>query len=250
APGGIVVDGPLQGLYFGAGGAPAQLNYGSLVSSPYMVGGDWQYTDYARELSLLPRMERRSLFTHLSYDLTESLQVQAQVSYGDAHSWGFSGPQTNFNGIAIRQDNAFLPAEVAAQMASLGLDTIRVGFWNKDRRDARVGESESDREQLRVRLGLVGEAQLFGSGWDWEFSVQRGVNHIYNDIEVPIVARFNEAIDAVRAPNGAIVCRSTLDNPNNGCVPYNIIGYGVGTREAMNYFMGLSWMENRFTQDV
>jgi outer membrane receptor protein involved in Fe transport len=41
----------------------------------------------------------------------------------------------------------------------------------------------------------------------------------------PITANFNNAVDAVVNPaNNQIVCRSTLTNPANGCVPYNVFG--------------------------
>jgi iron complex outermembrane receptor protein len=250
APGGMVVSGPLQGLYFGDNGVPMQVTYGSLVSSPYMIGGDWEYTDFGRNMSLLPEMQRYSIFTHASFDVTDKVQLYGQVSYGTAHSWGYSGPQYNFSGVAIRQDNAFLPPSVADEMAARSLASITVATWNKDRWDAEQHESESDRDQLRIRFGLNGQFDLFGSEWDWDVSLQRGINHVYNDIEAPIVARYNQAIDAVRGPNGAIVCRSTLTNPNDGCVPYNILGVGVGSREAMKWFTGVSWLEERFVQDV
>ena len=37
---------------------------------------------------------------------------------------------------------------------------------------------------------------------------------------------------------GAIVCRSTLTNPTNGCVPYNVFGIGVNSAAAINYIKG------------
>ena len=61
------------------------------------------------------------------------------------------------------------------------------------------------------------------------------------DLNSPIQvapANFALAIDAVRAPNGAIVCRSTLTAPTNGCVPYNLYGTGVNSAAAVRYVLG------------
>src|SRR6185295_13325136 len=51
--------------------------------------------------------------------------------------------------------------------------------------------------------------------------------------------RYQLAIDAVRAPNGSIVCRSTLTNPTNGCVPYNLFGTDRNSEAAINYVTAL-----------
>ncbi|MGA1741691.1 MAG: TonB-dependent receptor plug domain-containing protein, partial [Pseudohongiellaceae bacterium] len=41
-PGGLIVNGPLRGTYFGEGGTIGQLNYGT-ESNLWMIGGDWRY---------------------------------------------------------------------------------------------------------------------------------------------------------------------------------------------------------------
>lgn len=40
------------------------------------------------------------------------------------------------------------------------------------------------------------------------------------------------------APDGTIVCRSTLTNPNNGCVPVNLFGLGRYSSAAFDYLYG------------
>ena len=46
---------------------------------------------------------------------------------------------------------------------------------------------------------------------------------------------FYQAVDAVRNPAGAIVCRSTLTSPTNGCVPYNVLGTDGNSQAAIDY---------------
>ena len=96
--------------------------------------------------------------------------------------------------------------------------------------------------------------------------------------------RIYQAIDAVRAPSGTIVCNSTLMYPTNGCVPMNVFGVGSPSQEAIDWITqdisqkqlvqqhvadvaisgslfdnwagpcrsrrGVSWRRDEFTQDV
>ncbi len=64
------------------------------------------------------------------------------------------------------------------------------------------------------------------------------------------VARLALATDAVRNPAGQIVCRSTLTNPGNGCVPLNRFGVGVASQEALDYVLGTPLRTQEFQQDV
>ena len=59
-----------------------------------------------------------------------------------------------------------------------------------------------------------------------------------------------QAIDAVRAPNGSIVCRSTLTNPTDGCVPYNVFGTGVNSAAQIAYVTGNPNQHSVFKQNV
>ena len=68
----------------------------------------------------------------------------------------------------------------------------------------------------------------------------------------PLIAQRMAAAagDAVRGPNGAIVCRSSLANPGNGCVPYNLFGLGVNGKAALDYITGTDRRTERFEQTV
>ena len=47
-----------------------------------------------------------------------------------------------------------------------------------------------------------------------------------------------------------IVCRSTLSDPGNGCVPFNVFGTGVNTAAAVDYITGVDWRKEHFEQNV
>ncbi len=248
APGAIVASGPLKGLYFGEGGVPAQLNVGDIAFDPFMVGGDWRYTDFGQGIQDMdPRISRISTFARASYDLTDNVTLYGQFAYGRASTSMRSTPQFNFGGITIQRDNAFLPEEIGQRMDEAGETTLNVGSWNAD-----LGGIQTDtrRSQFRYMLGLNGTSDLMGSDWSWDVSLNRNISKIFNGSNATITARYRAGIDAVRAEDGSIVCRSTLTDPNNGCVPYNILGTGTVSQAAKNYVLGDNWLRGTLRQDI
>jgi iron complex outermembrane receptor protein len=247
APGAIVTAGPLKGVYFGEGGRPAQLNTGA-VTDPFTVGGDWEYTDFGSGIQDMdPEISRWNAFARASYELSDRVKVYGQFMYGLATTSMRSTPQFNFGGITIRRDNAFLPGEIGTRMDELGLTTLTVGSWNAD-----LGgiKADTERSQYRYMIGLAGGLDAFGSEWNWDVAANRNLSKIFNGSNATITSRYRGGIDAVRNDDGVIVCRSTLTNPNDGCVPYNILGTGTVSDAAKNYVLGDNWLHGSLTQDI
>lgn len=242
-PGGIITAGPLRGTYFGEGGAPTQFNYGSIVSGNFMVGGDYRYADFGTSGDLDPRLDRQSAFGRLSYDVTDDTQVYAQLSYNRATSRVGALNQFNFGNITIRPDNAFIPASIASRVTG----NLTLGTLNQD---LGVVIAHTERSSVRGVIGFKGAFDALGSRWQWDAYAQRTVNDLYTDADISITARYQQAIDSVRNSNGAIVCRSTLTNPTNGCVPYNVFGTGVNTQAARDYILGTSYGKTKLIQTV
>jgi iron complex outermembrane recepter protein len=242
-PGGIITSGPLRGTYFGEAGVPAQFNYGSVVSAPFMQGGDWQYADFATSADLDPRLSRQSFFIRSGFDVTDHLEVFAQISYGKATTRVAFGNQYNLGNITIRSDNAFIPASIAAQVTG----NFSLGTFNQDLGPAIVS---TDRDTWRPVIGLNGDFDALGSRWTWDVYAQRSDTDAYVSFDTTVTARYQAAIDSVRDSSGAIVCRSALTDPTNGCVPYNIFGTGVNSQAAVDYVKGTAWGLTQLTQDV
>src|SRR5262249_46291344 len=89
----------------------------------------------------------------------------------------------------------------------------------------------------------------FGQNWSWDAYAQAGRNRRSN-VFYPnrINPNWTRSIDAVVGPNGAIVCRSTLTNPSNGCIPTNI--FGNGNAVANEYTRVESWYRVYTEQEV
>jgi outer membrane receptor protein involved in Fe transport len=247
-PGGLITSGPLKGTYFGVNGAVSQLNYGA-TTGQWMIGGDWKYTNSGMlgTNSLAPDEDRDSLFGRVSYEVTPNVEVFLQGSYAryKGLSYYISPTQT---GIVIQKDNAFLPASVKAQMTALGLNSFTMGTSNAD---MPASGSRNERETQRYVAGAKGAFQLFDRPVDWDAYYQHGVT----DTREQLTPTWNNtrltlATDAVVSPAGQIVCRSTLTNPTNGCVPLNRFGVGVASAAALAYVLGEPLRTQQFKEDV
>ena len=234
--GGIITSGPLRGTAFGPGGTPYQFQYGSVVSGNFTAGANIvpQQLRYYRSASMDPPLTRHSFFTRASFDLTERINAYAQFAYSDLASRTIALPnQFVGNGPVIRSGNPFIPASVQAAMTAQNIATIQIGTFNDD-----LGSilANQERSSYRYNAGLDGSFDIGGQSWRWNLYGAYGLsrNTSYSNQNM-IRARYTQAVDAVRNANGTIICRSTVTNPNDGCVPYNVFGIGVNSRAAIDY---------------
>lgn len=245
--GGLINSGPLAGTAFGIGGVPFDYEFGPLRDGTWMQGGDWQLSDVKQLVSLNPDSERQNFFARVSYEVTDNTEVFAQWSRGGDDSLTIATPHFNPS-INIRGDNAFIPDVIRARMAEHSLTSLRIGSFNDDL-DAIA--SDNTRDLDRVVVGADGNFEVFGSRWDWNAYYQRGETTVVKSFYDRIITPFNNAIDSVVHPNtGEPVCRSTLSDPGNGCVPWNIFGTGVNSQQAIDYVAGWSWARETNKQEV
>lgn len=245
-PGGIITSGPLKGIVFGPGGVARQFDYGDIVGGNWQHGGDWNLTNPVRTGSIDPQGTRQNLFTRFNYDLTDDVQVFAQLSW--AHSGArYEATYPFYPGtLPIKSDNAFLPADVAARARALGVTQFTLGLVPTDLYNAgshgllQIGGAH-DRRTNRYVFGGNGSFDAADTTWKWNAHYSNETTRISeNGTNNPISANLLRAIDAVRDPvTGLIVCRSTLTAPNNGCAPYDPMGIGMRNSEAsINYIIG------------
>ena len=249
-PGGIVINGPLKGTYFGQGGVPAKLNYGDTVFDPSMHGGDWQYTDvHERMNSLDPLESRQNIYTRVQYDISDNINVFASASWGSGRTKGQSFVQFQpGNAGVIKSDNAFIPDAIRTQMTALGLTSLAMGSYNFD---LPTTFSDNTRMVNRHVIGAKGSFNAMGKDWTWDAYFQNGFSRSSVNVNNTTMRdRFALAIDAVRNSSGQIVCRSTLTSPTNGCVPWNLMGENVNTDAGRAYLVGTSYTYQRLTQNV
>ena len=171
--------------------------------------------------------------------------------------------------LSVSADNAYLPANIRAQMSGPGGGNpagpafLNIGRINEDwTGNSRI---ENTNTTKRFVTGLEGD---LNDNWSWDAYYQYGQNTYYGTVQDNLITsrggvtargNVNLAVDAVVAPAGnaagitpgTIVCRSTLTDPTNGCVPYNPFGIGVNSAAAINYLQGrYGWAINRLNQKV
>jgi len=243
-------------IMFGPGGQQIPVQYGSLISGAMMSGGDWNnplllVANQKGGAGLTPDQQRHNLFARTSYDLEGGTEVYFQASYGHLESFSSSVPVFYNLDRRMSGDNAFIPDNIAAQ---LGCNTsssdpcFRFGTLNGD-----IGGQHpiTERSVYRFLTGADGEFNLFQKDWTWDayLSYGRSTQHVISGNTINQV-KYDMAIDAVRDGNGNIVCRSTLTNPDNGCVPLNLFGIGVASPEALAYVGGNPWSAAELRQTV
>ncbi|MGE4064438.1 MAG: TonB-dependent receptor plug domain-containing protein [Rhodospirillaceae bacterium] len=249
--GGIIVSGPLKGIAFGPGGVPYNFNYGDLVSGGLMRGGEWKAQDIHIDngQSIEPRMSSQNFFTRLSYQLGEQVEVYAQYNWYHNHFFSNGYGMEDFGGVNVPITNPFLDPSVRTRAEALGLTQITIGSSNRD-----MGMIGQDNERWTQRLvaGVNGDFEAFDTEWSWDAYYQMGVSrNSERAINSRIEGRYRASLDSLRHPTtGTIICRSTLTNPNDGCVPYNPFGVGVNSIAQLDYVLDNSYRYQKFTQDV
>ncbi len=244
--GGVITAGPLRGTAFGDGGAPYQMHYGDLVSNgQFMVGGPMWESQQIRgkhgSVPLASRMRGMGALLNTSWNLTDTTKLSLMLSRNrsQTRNWAFS--LEDYGSITINSGNPFIPASVQAAMDANGLATISMGSMHPD---LDIAKATGDRTVSRAVVSLAGQ---FGDGWTWDAYYQYGESkQAYSTPGMWNTAHLRKAYDAVVHPvTGAIVCRVTLTDPNDTCVPYNPMGIGVNTQAAVDYVQGDGTIQQR-----
>jgi iron complex outermembrane receptor protein len=228
--GGVIIGPPpLAGLAFGPNGSVFNFDYGTLGAGLYQVGGDGG--SFGDGLSLKVPVERKNVLSTLSFGLTENVTAYGEASFAISESLSELVNWPDIAAIAISADNAYLPEQVRDIMTTNAIPAFVMGRINDDFGPMITGMKS---ETWRAVAGLRGS---LGGDWKWDVSYQKGQARIdvplYNN---RVQSLFFQAVDAVVDPvSGAIVCRSTLSDPTDGCVPFNVFGQGSTTREAFDY---------------
>ena len=253
-PGSVIITGAggsaannlvFQGRQFLGRSEPVPYNWGTYATrtaTGSQNGGDGLRVSTGQEI--VRPLHRETAFLHSTFEFTDSLRGFVQAVHGDTESPFQSSPITRT--ITIRRDNAFLvqaAPQLVAEMTSRGVTSLSV---NRLVRESGVSLNVNKNESTNFAAGLEGDI----GKWKWEVSAERGENRNHNFLDPNLILNnFTLAIDAVVNPaTQAIVCRSMLTNPTNGCVPFNPIGEGSPSAAALAYVSGVSEFTTRTRQ--
>lgn len=237
AAGNVVPNAPISGTRFLSDGTPAPFTIGDYYNSARpdaMVGGD--AIDPGIDNTLLPEQERQTAFAYFDYEFSPNFTWYVQALYGRSETSYLKDPSylvAPWNA-QIYVDNAYLPESVRQQMIASGVESFHFSRYGS-------------RDDLTVAMvNTVNETQSYTTGFDAELAGWR-LNAYYqygdngqrlNYRDTTRIDRIFQSLDSVVDPaTGQVVCRSTLTNPGNGCVPSSFFGDGAVNDEAREWIL-------------
>jgi outer membrane receptor protein involved in Fe transport len=262
----------LRGIQFTGNGQPQVVNFGNITAGTLSNGGSLGEKDTeAPWQTIATPGNTYTMFAYGRYKLTDSIQASLQLNYGYFTGKGDAQSYQQLS-LTVKSDNAYLPASVAAAMATGGIPSFTLGLLNgnnynnygaTDGNYTQMAEASlapaitfNRRQLMRGVFTLEGE---LGNDWSWnayyQHSTTRYSAHVLGDV---IIANLTAAEDAVTVTNanrgtsglalGSIACRSSLpgqaavvvgkQTAQAGCVPINVFGTGVASAAAINYAQG------------
>jgi hypothetical protein len=158
-----------------------------------------------------------------NFDITPNINLFtenliAQVDTVSPRNTTSGNPATSTNAenaaLIVNVNNPFLDNADRAALAAVGISgTVNAGNFVLSRTNQDiVGDNPAYAETrtLRSATGLRGDFSAFGRQFDWEASYTWGRVEQQNNETAIADLEYALALDAVRAPNGEIVCRSKL----------------------------------------
>jgi iron complex outermembrane recepter protein len=241
--GGLILTGPFAYTQFGPGGVPEPFQLGKSVSALTMIGGDG--VNMGSYTGLSTPLQRQDIYTKTSYDIADSTTALLTVSYSHTKSAQQVVQPFDLADLTINQDNVFLPASIRAGMAAQNVPSFLMG-----RVDTDFGfiSDVTDTRVARVVGGLEGK---IGTDWSWDAHYEFGHTVYDFDIDNSLnEANYQLSVDAVANPaTGKPVCRSSLSNPGNGCIPIDLFGAGSPSQAALAYVLGTQTLLSSYTEN-
>jgi iron complex outermembrane receptor protein len=245
---GVIKNGPLADMVFRQNGQLDKFQHGSPTNATGVEsGGDGAYYSWA---SLLSLFQSDQAFGRFDYDLTDNVHFYVEGTGMLSHNMNnHQNNETNRN-TTLAADNAFLAPQYQQAMLSRGVTTFTFAkMWDDVPGTVPGLQPETYNKGWFVNTGLEGE---IAGAWRWDISynhstsTQRTRNNHNLDQE-----RLSAAIDAVRAPDGRIVCRTDLTSPGlfPGCVPLNMFGPTAESAEAIKYIQQKTTYVAQYSMD-
>ncbi|MCL9998790.1 MAG: TonB-dependent receptor [Erythrobacter sp.] len=205
------------------------------------VGGDGLYLPGSN--TLIAPLTNTSGFGRLSYDFSDAVTGHVQGTYTRSVTSYDTQAKASILGFTFFSGNAFLQPSVQSQLGPNGSFVL---FRFID--DLGPIPTRETVDSYVVNTGLEWD---LGGSWGLRADYTHG-NSITNFSQTQFqIQRLAAALDAVRAPNGQIVCRVELTNPGlyPGCTPINVFGRGTPSEADIQWALGDSRYRAKNTTD-
>lgn len=227
----------LRGIQFLGDGRTGPFDYGTNQTANSHQGGDGVCG--ICDAVLKQPYKRWAGFGAAEFEASSAATLYA--SFGYARSDIEKAPSITANDqITIQRDNVFLPASVRTILDAN--PTISNFVMGRAIGDYARGEINKQTWNWQAVLGVRGG---IGGSWSYDASYTYGKARDYTNFSgARITANWLRALDAVDNPAtpGIVdpICRSTITNPGNGCVPLNLFGVVAPGQQsaAIDYITG------------
>lgn len=254
----------LRGLQFNAAGdALVPFQFGDYLSGLFMQGGDqaaapnWGWGNPP----LVTPTSHASGMVHVDYELSSKVQAFGEFIYSRTKggpvrtSVLLQAPAGGSAGLDI--NNPFISPAVRAQIlaANPNITAINVNVAVAQGGDTVVASSTND--IYRFVTGLKGE--LF-KDWRWDASYEFGRADSRTVVKNTRLASFDtQATNAITPPAGyagtiyrtpwgaPVICASSVANPNDGCLPVDLLGANITPAVLAKYFKD-EWQTRKISQ--
>jgi outer membrane receptor protein involved in Fe transport len=227
--GGVILNGPLARQQFTTNGVLSPFQNGAPTTSPTLQSGGDGF--FWKNSSLLASLRTHQGYARFDYDLADNLQFYTQATAAQSENFNnFITSNWATQLYTISAENGFLSDSVRAALGKTPSFTFGKVF----------NERDPVANATRVRsffvnpgmTGTLGDNLRFDVAYSYGQSKSRTAN-----INNPNTQRTSAALDAVKAPNGEVVCRVTLTNPGlyPGCLPLNPFGPTADDINAWRY---------------
>jgi len=260
-------------------GQPLAFSQGHLVPWTYgpasgisNVGGDGYGSDW--NYPIVAPQERINSAMLGRFDINDHVRVFGELWFSETHTsiaaqddafdWALGNsaglPQGNLiisaaNPFLSAADQATIARNLAAFAAIPGNSTQNNSFYlSRINDDVENGGATADQNTKRVVLGVKGSIADVA---DLHYEISGNYGRLVNENATPALnyQNFFNALDAVRGPNGSIVCATShtnspvaTDSPN--CAPFNPFGYNLASPAAKSYVTTLAKSVSIDTQRI
>ena len=227
------------GCYIGnADGTVSIFRDGQISTAQNQFGGDGA-VERTSATSLTPRSQRIFAVLRGKYEFSSAFEVFWDAKYVRNEATSRNSYNTFFDTAYIAPDNPFIPTVLQPEADDAGGLLI-----SRDNTDFGPGITTAKRDTYRFVGGFRGDISD-NLRYDFGFNYGRTDNAVTFSNSV-IADRFLASLDAVRAPDGSIVCRSSLDPtavPDSPFLPSIDTGFftfrpGDGQCRPVNLFRG------------
>ena len=197
-------------------------------SSGVESGGDGTFYNSTLQASL----RSSQAFARFDYDVTDAIHFYVQGTATKSFNQ-FSKEENVINNLTFSANNAFLAPEYQAAMLAANQPTFT---YAKQMTEA---PRLTPTAWIKSYFTIAGLEGRFGDfSWDIAYSHSEARQRVAT-VNNMSFAKLFAGLDAVRAPNGEIVCNVTLTNPGlyPGCVPINPFGERAISQAAQNYIL-------------